>query len=49
MDILLEDYDGKNILLLHGKNFNGAYLESTFKALTQDGFRMIIPNQIGFG
>lgn len=49
MDIKPDNYNNKNILLLHGKNFNGAYWESTIKALTKEGFRVIVPDQIGFG
>lgn len=49
MDVTPENYNGKNIVLLHGKNFNGAYWETTIKALTQKGFRVIVPDQIGFG
>ena len=41
--------NGKVVLLLHGKNFNGAYWEQTAKDLTQNGYRVIIPDQIGFG
>ena len=41
--------NGKAIMLLHGKNFNGAYWEQTAKALSQQGFRVIIPDQVGFG
>ena len=40
---------GKTILLLHGKNFNAAYWEETIKALQNKGFRVIAPDQIGFG
>ena len=39
----------KNIVLLHGKNFNGAYWETTIKELVRNGFRVIVPDQIGFG
>ena len=49
MDIKPEKYNGKNILLLHGKNFNGAYWESTIKELTRNGYRVVVPDQIGFG
>ena len=41
--------ENKTILLLHGKNFNGAYWEQTAKQLIEKGFRVIIPDQIGFG
>ena len=49
MDVQPENYNGKNVLLLHGKNFNGAYWETTIEALTREGFRVIVPDQIGFG
>ena len=49
MDIKPDNYNNKNIVLFHGKNFNGAYWESTIKALTKEGFRVIVPDQIGFG
>lgn len=39
----------KTVVLLHGKNFSGAYWEETAKALSQAGYRVIIPDQIGFG
>jgi len=37
------------VVLLHGKNFSGAYWEETAKTLSQAGYRVIIPDQIGFG
>ncbi|MFV0593295.1 MAG: alpha/beta fold hydrolase [Draconibacterium sp.] len=49
MDVKPENYNGKNILLLHGKNFNGAYWKTSIEALTREGFRVIVPDQIGFG
>ena len=49
MDIKPGNYNNKNIVLLHGKNFNGAYWETTIKALAKEGFRVIVPDQIGFG
>lgn len=41
--------NGKTIALLHGKNFNGAYWKTTIDALTNEGYRVIVPDQIGFG
>lgn len=40
---------GRTAVLLHGKNFNGAYWESTANLLASQGFRVLIPDQIGFG
>lgn len=39
----------KTALLLHGKNFSGYYWTQVAKILTQKGYRVIIPDQIGFG
>jgi pimeloyl-ACP methyl ester carboxylesterase len=41
--------NGRSIVLLHGKNFWGAYWADTIKFLADRGFRVIIPDQIGFG
>jgi pimeloyl-ACP methyl ester carboxylesterase len=41
--------NGRTVVLLHGKNFFGAYWRETIKALTDAGFRVIAPDQIGFG
>src|SRR5690606_22874007 len=49
MDVTPENYNGRNIVLFHGKNFNGAYWRTTIEALTKEGFRVIVPDQIGFG
>jgi pimeloyl-ACP methyl ester carboxylesterase len=49
MDLRPMDPNGKSVLLLHGKNFNGAYWKETAKRLTQEGYRVIVPDQIGFG
>ncbi|HEX9079605.1 MAG TPA: alpha/beta hydrolase, partial [Desulfuromonadaceae bacterium] len=40
---------GRAVVLLHGKNFFGAYWKETIKALADDGYRVIVPDQIGFG
>jgi pimeloyl-ACP methyl ester carboxylesterase len=49
MDVLPVNPNGKLVLLLHGKNFNGAYWEQTAKVLSSNGYRVIIPDQVGFG
>lgn len=41
--------NGRTVVLLHGKNFFGAYWRETIKALTQAGFRVVAPDQVGFG
>jgi pimeloyl-ACP methyl ester carboxylesterase len=37
------------VLLLHGKNFSGAYWARTIATLRERGWRVIVPDQIGFG
>lgn len=41
--------NGKSVLLLHGKNFSGFYWEPTIEFLAQLGYRVIAPDQLGFG
>ena len=49
MDVSPQESNGKNVLLLHGKNFNGFYWKDVIKFLTANGYRVIVPDQIGFG
>ncbi|MFZ1322733.1 MAG: alpha/beta hydrolase [Ignavibacteria bacterium] len=49
MDVMPNVSNGKTIMLLHGKNFNGAYWKTTIEALNNAGYRVIVPDQIGFG
>ena len=41
--------NGKTAILFHGKNFGGYYWANIIKALTAIGYRVIVPDQIGFG
>ncbi|MGN6106583.1 MAG: alpha/beta fold hydrolase [Kofleriaceae bacterium] len=41
--------NGRVALLLHGKNFSAAYWAPTIERLARAGFRVIAPDQIGFG
>lgn len=41
--------NGRTVLLLHGKNFSASAWASTIDALVGAGFRVIAPDQIGFG
>ena len=41
--------NGETILLLHGEDFSGAYWEKTAEMLAAHGFRVVIPDQLGFG
>lgn len=49
MYVKAEIPNGKTVVLLHGKNFNGAYWETTIDALSKKGFDVLVPDQIGFG
>ncbi len=49
MDVMPQKPNGKTVTLLHGKNFNGAYWKTTIVALTREGYRVVVPDQIGFG
>ncbi|HKS26748.1 MAG TPA: alpha/beta hydrolase [Pyrinomonadaceae bacterium] len=49
MDVSAEKPNGRTVLLLHGKNFSGAYWAPTIRALAGAGYRVIAPDQIGFG
>jgi pimeloyl-ACP methyl ester carboxylesterase len=50
MDVRKEGAEnGRVVLLLHGRNFPSSYWQSTIKALTDAGYRVLVPDQIGFG
>lgn len=50
MDVPPEDNaNGKTALLLHGRNFGGYYWADTIRFLAGEGFRVVVPDQIGFG
>ena len=40
--------NGRTAVLLHGKNFCGATWENTARALSAAGYRVVVPDQIGF-
>jgi len=41
--------NGETVILFHGKNFNGFYWKDVVPKLTANGYRVIIPDQIGWG
>ena len=41
--------NGKTVVLFHGKNFAGYYWTEVIQALTDRGYRVVVPDQIGFG
>ena len=49
MDVSVGRPNGKSVLLLHGKNFNGYYWKDVIAFLTEEGYRVIVPDQVGWG
>lgn len=41
--------NGKTIVLLHGKNFGGYYWAEVIKSFANDGYRVVVPDQVGWG
>ena len=48
MDISPAGESKGNIVLFHGKNFCGATWNATIDVLLADGYRVIVPDQVGF-
>ncbi len=49
MDLRPTNTNGHTVVLLHGKNFGSNYWEPIAEAMAQEGFRVIMIDQIGFG
>ncbi len=49
MDVKPSASNGKTVILFHGKNFNGYYWKDVIGFLTEGGYRVIAPDQIGWG
>jgi pimeloyl-ACP methyl ester carboxylesterase len=49
MDVASDEPNGHTVLLLHGKNFQASYWDTTIRVLSARGYRVIAPDQIGFG
>ena len=41
--------NGRPVVLFHGMNFGGFYFSGPIEALRKEGFRLVVPDQIGFG
>jgi pimeloyl-ACP methyl ester carboxylesterase len=41
--------NGRTVMLFHGMNFGGFYFAGPIELLRKAGFRVIVPDQIGFG
>ncbi|MGJ4886870.1 alpha/beta fold hydrolase [Bradyrhizobium sp. HKCCYLRH3099] len=49
MDVAPAQPNGRTVLLLHGRNFPSSYWAPVIKTLTGAGFRVVVPDQVGFG
>src|SRR6185503_3178534 len=50
MDVAPEGQaNGRTVVLFHGMNFFGEYWAATIDVLRKQGFRVVVPDQIGFG
>jgi pimeloyl-ACP methyl ester carboxylesterase len=41
--------NGHTVMIFHGNNFGGFYFGNIIEALRKEGFRVIVPDQIGYG
>jgi pimeloyl-ACP methyl ester carboxylesterase len=41
--------NGRAVVLLHGMNFYGEYWSTVIEVLRNEGFRVVVPDQVGFG
>jgi pimeloyl-ACP methyl ester carboxylesterase len=48
MDVMPQHANGQTAVLLHGKNFCAATWQDTIHVLSDAGYRVIVPDQIGF-
>src|SRR5450432_3611425 len=48
MDVKPGKPNGESVLLFHGKNFSGFYWKDVIPALTNAGYRVIAPDQVGW-
>jgi pimeloyl-ACP methyl ester carboxylesterase len=49
MDVAPAQPNGRVVVLLHGRNFPASYWAPVIKTLNDAGFRVVVPDQIGFG
>lgn len=49
MDVKPASANGETVILFHGKNFNGFYWKGVIPFLTEAGYRVIVPDQVGWG
>jgi pimeloyl-ACP methyl ester carboxylesterase len=49
MDVAPAQPNGRTVVLLHGRNFPASYWAPVIKVLSEAGYRVVVPDQIGFG
>src|SRR5579864_5184460 len=49
MDIAPTQPNGRVVVLLHGRNFPSSYWAPVIRTLAEAGYRVVVPDQIGFG
>jgi pimeloyl-ACP methyl ester carboxylesterase len=49
MDVAPTQPNGRAVVLLHGRNFPSSYWAPVIKTLSDAGYRVVVPDQIGFG
>src|SRR3984957_6332394 len=49
MDVAAAQPNGRAVVLLHGRNFPSSYWAPVIKTLNEAGYRVLVPDQIGFG
>lgn len=49
MDIRPKNPNGQTLLLLHDQYFSSDYWDRTLRTLSDYGYRLVVPDQIGFG
>jgi pimeloyl-ACP methyl ester carboxylesterase len=49
MDVAAAQPNGRTVVLLHGRNFPSSYWAPVIRTLSDTGYRVVVPDQIGFG
>lgn len=49
MDVAPAQPNGRTVVLLHGRNFPSSYWAPVILTLNEAGYRVVVPDQIGFG
>src|SRR5260370_16742668 len=49
MDVAPAQPNGRVVVLLHGRNFPSSYWAPVIRTLSEAGYRVVVPDQIGFG